>query len=102
MKTILHAFAKWFGSAAGVIQTFFLVSLVVIFEFVKPTMDPSGFWLLYWLTIYSSVTQPLLAYTSGVTDEANAEALKFIRYLSEQIDQRTQRIEEDVDHEHES
>jgi hypothetical protein len=100
MKAILHRFALWFGSAAGVIQTAVFVTVVVVAEFLRPSMDPNGFWFLFWATVYSAVTQPLLAYSTSVTDESNAEALKFLRYLSERILEEAKEIHDDVDPEH--
>jgi hypothetical protein len=32
-------------------------------------MDPHGFWVLYWLTVYSAVTQPVLAFCSRRASE---------------------------------
>lgn len=61
----LHRFANWFGSSAGVIQTAVLVGSVVVLEVINPHIDGHGFWLLYWLTVYSAVTQPILAYVSN-------------------------------------
>ncbi len=100
MKTLLHRFAKWFGSAAGVIQTAIVVAAVVIAEFIDPKLDPNYFMFLFWATVYSAVTQPLLAYSAGVTDESNAEALRLIRLLSERILAETEEIHNDVDPEH--
>lgn len=62
----MDRFAAWFQSAAGAWQTFFVLIGAVILEFVNPHLDAHGFWLLYWLTVYSAVTQPALAYINGL------------------------------------
>jgi len=61
----LNRFAVWFASAGGVWQTLLVVLTVVVFEFFYPRLDPNGFLLMFWLTIYSGVTQPALAYVSN-------------------------------------
>src|SRR6478752_2237806 len=80
---MLQVFARWFRSPAGICHTIALVAIAVIYEKMFPTSDPNGFWLLYWLTIYSAVTQPVLAYVADVagakTDSALNEELKLIK-----------------------
>jgi hypothetical protein len=70
---MLEAFAKWFASGAGVWQTFLVSLAVVAAEFIWPNMDPNKYWVLFWFTIYSGVTQPALAYVA-VQSEAAREA----------------------------
>lgn len=76
LERLLGAFNGWFASAAGVLQTLLLVVGVVVWESVSPHADPHGFWLLYWLTVYSAVTQPALAYIARRSgdDQGKAEA----------------------------
>lgn len=80
---MLHAFARWFRSPAGIFQTLALVTLIVIAEARYPQADPHGFWLLYWLTVYSAVTQPILAYVADLagtkTDLVLNEELRLIK-----------------------
>jgi hypothetical protein len=68
-ERLLSAFAVWFASRAGVWQTLFATSAIVIGERLFPHVDPNGFWLLYVLTVYSAVTQPALAYTGQQSAE---------------------------------
>jgi hypothetical protein len=74
---MLQKFDRWFGSAAGVMQTLAVVSFLVIAELFGGIHDDHGFWLLYWLTVYSAVTQPVLAYSNRrtVADQAAREDL---------------------------
>lgn len=58
-------FADWFASTGGVLQTALLVALIVIWEALDRRADAHGFWLLYWLTVYSAVTQPVLAFSAA-------------------------------------
>lgn len=70
---MLKLFARWFASASGVWQTVAICTVVVILEMTHVIHDPQGFWLLYWCTVYSAVTQPILAYTNkqeGLEDDA--------------------------------
>ena len=73
---MLQAFARWFSSPAGIWQTLALVAVAVVYEKIFPHVDPNGFWILYWLTVYSAITQPILAYVAGL---AGAEELKLIK-----------------------
>jgi len=61
---LLERFAKWFASPAGVWQTTLVTAAVIVAENIWHNLDPHGFWLLYWLTAYSAVTQPVLAYVN--------------------------------------
>jgi hypothetical protein len=74
---MLNRFDRWFGSAAGVVQTLVLVLAVVVAEATGLIRDDHGFWLLYWLTVYSAITQPILAYSNrrSVADQASREDL---------------------------
>ena len=80
---MLQAFARWFKSPAGILHTIGLVTIIVVVEAAYPSADPHGFWLLYWLTVYSAVTQPILAYVADVagakTDSVLNEELQLIK-----------------------
>lgn len=62
---MLTKFARWFASAGGVWQTLGFVAGWVLLEDLHVLHDPNGFELLYWLTVYSAITQPVLAYTNA-------------------------------------
>lgn len=71
---ILSRFGRWFASSAGVWQTGFLVLVWWIAEFAGLIHDPQHLQLCVWLTIYSAVTQPVLAWvTSKDTHEQGAQ-----------------------------
>jgi hypothetical protein len=61
---LLEAFNAWFTSAAGILHTLFMVLLIILLEKFRVIRDRDGFQLLYWLTVYSAVTQPALAYVA--------------------------------------
>ena len=81
----LGAFNHWFASAAGVLQTFVLVVVLVVLERFYPHLDEHGFWLLYWLTVYSAVTQPALAFIARQSGDdreaAEARQEKILHHL---------------------
>lgn len=81
-QKILDAFNRWFTSTAGVIQTFLVTVAIVAVEEVFPQLDQHGFWLLYWLTVYSAVTQPALANVGAKAAEQNAQILETLRQMS--------------------
>lgn len=74
LERLLSDFSRWFSSTAGVLQTLLLVVGVVVWEAASPHADPHGFWLLYWLTVYSAVTQPALAYIARRSGDDQGEA----------------------------
>lgn len=63
-NALLDRFAKWFSSAAGVWQTLGAVLGWVCLEYGGVVHDSNMFQLMAWLTIYSAVTQPVLAYAN--------------------------------------
>lgn len=63
-NSFLNRFANWFSSAAGVLQTAVIVTLWVVAEYLHYIHDQNMFQLMAWLTIYSAVTQPVLAYSN--------------------------------------
>jgi len=68
-NTLLDKFNRWFASANGVWHTLGFCAVIVAAEYIWPGMDPHGFWLLFWLTVYSAVTQPALAYVGRQSGE---------------------------------
>lgn len=62
----LSRFTHWFDSQGGVYQTFFITMGIVVFEAMFPRIDTHGFYLLYWLTVYSAITQPALAHSGKI------------------------------------
>ncbi len=74
-------FADWFESQSGVLQTFMVCIGCVALEHVLPNIDNQGLQLLYWLTVYSAVTQPVLAYS-------NAKGIRAMRALERKIDRK--------------
>lgn len=82
---LLEKFAKWFASPGGVWQTSILTLAIILAEYVWPSIDPHGFWLLYWLTAYSAVTQPVLAYVNRQDTSRGEDLLEEIRDDVEEI-----------------
>lgn len=66
---LLERFNRWFCSQGGVWQTAVVTVAVVALEASGVLHDQHGFWLLYWLTVYSAVTQPALAHSGRVSAE---------------------------------
>lgn len=76
MSRAIEAFGRWFASEGSVWQTAALVTAVVIFEFAAPRADPNAFRFLYWATVYSAVTQPVLAYVGMIGARKTDEVLE--------------------------
>lgn len=66
---LLRAFDRWFTSSAGVWQTVIVCTAIVILEQTHVINDSNGFWLLYYLTFYSAITQPMLAHSGKENGE---------------------------------
>jgi hypothetical protein len=80
---LLEWFARWFASAAGVWQTFLLTIAICVAEFIWPNLDPNHFAVLFWLTVYSGVTQPALAYVSSQADGRTEAILGHLEHMCE-------------------
>lgn len=61
----LARFNQWFISEGGVYQTFLAVMAVVVLEVADRGIDPHAFVLMAVLTVYSGITQPMLAYANN-------------------------------------
>ena len=57
----INGFTDWFGSVPGFKQQMTFMLGWVLIAIVFPRIDPNMFHLMAFLTIYSGVTQPLLA-----------------------------------------
>lgn len=81
-------FTNWFASLKGTIQTTIVVLAWVIVEQTFPNIDPNGFILLYILTVWSAITQNLLAYTSTLSAiEAQKSQDLLMQLLSNNVHQ---------------
>lgn len=83
---VLGSFVAWFCSGMGVWQTSAVTLGIVALECTKVLRDDHGFWLLYWLTVYSAVTQPALAYSGAVQGRRYEQLLVEVRQLDRRIE----------------
>lgn len=81
----VERFSEWFESSTAVWQTLAVCFAIVIVEFADPGLDPHFFWVLFWLTVYSAVTQPALAYAARRAAELVRQVLAAIHALVAQI-----------------
>jgi hypothetical protein len=91
----IDGFTIWFTSSAGVAETAMVTAAVVVLEFSFPTVDPHLFWLLVWLTVYSAITQPALAYAGRMSSE---HLMKLETQMGEHVKLLETRHEELVRH----
>lgn len=81
------AFASWFSSEKGVVQTFVVIFAWVIIEQIFPHLDPSGFILMYVLTVWSGVTQNVLGYASNISaEEAKKSQVLLVQLVKNNIE----------------
>jgi hypothetical protein len=87
----------WFSSAAGVWQTVLFCTAWVTFERIFRHVDPNGFTLLYAMTVYSAITQPILAYSNRLDTEQGTAILKDLRSVLDRISTMEEAILEDTE-----
>jgi len=85
---VLARFNHWFTSQGGVYQTLLITLTICTAERVFPHLDPHGFWLLYWLTVYSAITQPALAYSTALDADTLHKRLDKIELILENLHNR--------------
>lgn len=73
---VIKAFGHWFASSAGVWQTVAVLAAWIALEKLRVVSDPSGYQILYWLTVYSAVTQPVLAWIAADGSRKADEVLR--------------------------
>lgn len=74
MNRYLIAFERWFSSSRGVYQTALLTAAIIVLEYTHVIHDKGMFEFMAWLTIYSGVTQNILAYSNRRSvDQARVE-----------------------------
>ena len=82
---LLEKFNHWFCSGGGVWQTAMITIAIVALEASRVLHDTHGFWLLYWLTVYSAVTQPALAHAGAVNEQRIEQLLTRIEELETRV-----------------
>lgn len=86
MLKLLHWFGRWFASPLGILQTIILLALWIGAEKLHVLHDPSGYQILYWLTVYSAVTQPILAFIAYEGGKDQEKILGHIELIVEHLD----------------
>lgn len=74
----VDAFDDWFSSDWGAIQVFYLTIVLMAMEVARPSIDKHWFWLLVGMTVFSCVTQNILA-------RGNRKAMERIEALEQRI-----------------
>ena len=76
MTRFFHKFGRWFASPLGIMETVTIVGLWVIAWIANPHLDEHLFGLLVVLTVYSAVTQPVLAFIAYSAGEKTERVLE--------------------------
>lgn len=82
-EKLLGWFNNWFCSSGGVWQTLLVTVAIVGLEASHVLNDTHGFWLLYWLTVYSAITQPALAHSGAVNEKRLEDLLTRVKKLEQ-------------------
>ena len=86
MLNLLRAFGKWFASPLGIYETVVVLMAWIALEKFRIVHDASGYQILYWLTVYSAVTQPILAFIAYEAGNKTDRALEHIERIVEHLD----------------
>lgn len=86
MLKFLRRFGRWFASPLGIYQTIIVLALWIAGEKLHVIHDPSGYQILYWLTVYSAVTQPVLAFIAYEGGRDQEKILGHIEHIVEHLD----------------
>lgn len=86
MLNLLRRFGRWFASPLGIYETVTVLVAWIALEKLHVVHDASGYQILYWLTVYSAVTQPVLAYIAYESGRDQAKILKHIEKIVEHLD----------------
>lgn len=86
MMRVLSWFGRWFASPLGIYQTVLVLVVWIVGEKIHVFRDPDGYQILYWLTVYSAVTQPILAFIANRGAEDTAKVLGHIERIVEHLD----------------
>lgn len=78
MRRAIEWFGRWFASAAGIMQTAVFVAGWIGLEKLHVIRDSDGYQILYWLTVYSAVTQPVLAYVGQAAGRKTDQVLRIL------------------------
>ncbi|QQE80944.1 hypothetical protein GI364_11465 [Alicyclobacillus sp. SO9] len=89
----LAAFSKWFGGVPGFKQQTLVIALWTISILTGIVHDPGMLHFLIVLTIYSAITQPMLAIGSAIATRLTAAQSKRLEEQSEKIEQQSERTE---------
>ena len=92
----MERFARWFASTAGVVQTGACVAGIAVYELANPHWDAHGFWLLWALTVYSAVTQPVLAYSAARSARHAERNERKLYHLEQKIDHKFDKLLEEL------
>jgi hypothetical protein len=85
---MLRRFARWFASASGVWQTALIVLVWYVAEATGFIHDDQHFQMMVWLTIFSAVTQNVLAYANRQDTEQGDKILAEIQAIASRIEEK--------------
>lgn len=72
----INAFVDWFGSISGFKQQMIFMFGWILIVLVYPNIDPNMLHLMAFLTIYSGITQPMIAIQNTHTGEMQIRMMK--------------------------
>jgi hypothetical protein len=96
-EKLINAFCDWFNSIPAFKQQAIFMAVWLVAVIIKPDLDPNMFHLMAFLTVYSAITQPLLAINGGRTNDMTMKLLKSNYHQMKALLDMFQKLEEAVD-----
>lgn len=93
----INAFCDWFNSIPAFKQQALFMTIWLVAVIIKPDLDPNMFHLMAFLTVYSAITQPLLAINGGRTNDMTMKLLKSNYHQMQALLEMFQKLEEAVE-----
>lgn len=75
-ETWIKGFVNWFGSIPGFKQQMAFMLGWVLIAIFYPVIDPNAMHLMVFLTVYSGITQPMIAIQNAYSGYMNVQLLK--------------------------
>lgn len=92
---MLAWFGEWFGSKLGIIETgLFALGWIALSRI--GVVDKSGWWLLYSLTVYSAITQPVLAFIAFLSSRKLDDVMEALMRIERHNEQMLERLTEEA------
>lgn len=92
----IGAFVDWFGSVPGFKQQMLFMLGWVVIAIVYPSIDPNMMHLMVFLTIYSGITQPMIAIQNAYASHIMMQLLRTTVHQNEALKEMIEHMAKEV------